>query len=264
MNIEVNHATLAGHSFHHEVATAIALDVLRQHRREPRRLPERLGHRPVPELGRRARARAARDPRAPAASRPAASTSTRSSGARAWTGPICSTPTSAAWTRWPGRCSSRADMVERGDARRDRARSATRAGADDLGGAILSGGHVAGRRWRTGRSGRDRPAPGIGPPGAAREPRQPGDLGRATGPATAEPWATSSGLDVSTTATKAVLIDEAGGGRRHRRRRVRVRRPAAAVERAGPAPVVGRGGGGDPRRRCRQPGSPARRSWPSG
>jgi xylose isomerase len=28
VNIEVNHATLAGHSFHHEIATAVALDVL--------------------------------------------------------------------------------------------------------------------------------------------------------------------------------------------------------------------------------------------
>ena len=28
VNIEVNHATLAGHSFHHEVATAVALGVL--------------------------------------------------------------------------------------------------------------------------------------------------------------------------------------------------------------------------------------------
>ena len=57
VNIEANHATLAGHSFHHEVAVAIAERHLRQHRHEPRRLPERLGHRPVPELGRRAGAR---------------------------------------------------------------------------------------------------------------------------------------------------------------------------------------------------------------
>lgn len=27
MNIEANHATLAGHSFHHEVASAFALDI---------------------------------------------------------------------------------------------------------------------------------------------------------------------------------------------------------------------------------------------
>ena len=42
-----------------------------------------------------------------AGSRPAASTSTPSSAARAWTGPTCSTPTSAASTRSPGRSWSR-------------------------------------------------------------------------------------------------------------------------------------------------------------
>ena len=52
VNIEANHATLAGHSFHHEVAYAAAHGHARQHRRQPRRPAERLGHRPVPELGR--------------------------------------------------------------------------------------------------------------------------------------------------------------------------------------------------------------------
>ena len=47
-----------------------------------------------------------RDPARAAGSRPAASTSTPSSVARAWTGSTCSTPTSAASTRSPGRSSS--------------------------------------------------------------------------------------------------------------------------------------------------------------
>jgi len=52
LNIEANHATLAGHSFHHEVAYAVANGNVRQHRRKPGRPPERVGHGPVPELGR--------------------------------------------------------------------------------------------------------------------------------------------------------------------------------------------------------------------
>ena len=62
VNIEGNHATLAGHSFHHEVAYAVANGDLRLDRRQPGRLPERLGHRPVPQLGRRAVAGPVRDP----------------------------------------------------------------------------------------------------------------------------------------------------------------------------------------------------------
>ena len=64
LNIEANHATLAGHSFHHEVAYAAANGLLGHHRRQPRRPPERLGHRPVPELGRGPGAAAVRDPAA--------------------------------------------------------------------------------------------------------------------------------------------------------------------------------------------------------
>ena len=106
LNLEANHATLAGHSFHHEVAYAIAHGDLRQHRRQPRRLPERLGHRPVPELGRRAVAGRLRDRARGRVHAPAASTSTRSCAARASTGATCSTPTSAGSTRSPSRSSS--------------------------------------------------------------------------------------------------------------------------------------------------------------
>ena len=61
VNIEANHATLAGHSFHHEVAFRGRTDP-RQHRRQPGRSAERLGHRPVPEFGRGSRVAAVRDP----------------------------------------------------------------------------------------------------------------------------------------------------------------------------------------------------------
>ena len=106
VNIEANHATLAGHSFHHEVAYAMAngifgsIDANRgdsQNGWDTDQFPNS-----VDELA----LVAVRDPRAPAASRRAASTSTPSSAARASTGPTCSTATSAASTRWPGRCSS--------------------------------------------------------------------------------------------------------------------------------------------------------------
>ena len=49
LNVEVNHATLAGHSFEHELAYAIANDLLGSVDVESRRSPARLGHRPVPE-----------------------------------------------------------------------------------------------------------------------------------------------------------------------------------------------------------------------
>ena len=50
VNIEVNHATLSGHDFQHELAMAQRVDS-RLGRRQPRRRPARLGHRSIPELG---------------------------------------------------------------------------------------------------------------------------------------------------------------------------------------------------------------------
>ena len=52
VNIEANHATLAGHSFHHEICLRRGQRDPRQHRRQPRRSADRLGHRSIPELGR--------------------------------------------------------------------------------------------------------------------------------------------------------------------------------------------------------------------
>ena len=69
-----------------------------------------------------------------------------------------------------------AAMIESGDARRASARHATPAGPGGLAAAILSGGEAARGARRSGRRRGHRPAPGIGTPGAAREPGQPGDL----------------------------------------------------------------------------------------
>ena len=65
------------------------------------------------------------------------------------------------------------------------------------------------------------------------------------------------GIDVSTTATKAVVLDETGAVLAIGTSGLRVRAAAAAVERAGPAPVVGRAPGRrsgrrSPRRACRR------------
>ena len=181
VNIEVNHATLAGHSFHHEVATAIALgifgsiDVNRgdyQNGWDTDQFPNS-----VDELAlalyeilarRRLHDRRLQLRREAAPPEPGPD-------------PICSTPTSAASTRWRGRCSWRPTCSSTG--RCGIAREERYAGwSAELG---------ARRSWRAAASlaelearvaaGEDRPAPGIGSAGAAREPRQPGDLGR--GPA---------------------------------------------------------------------------------
>ena len=106
LNIEVNHATLAGHSFQHEVAVAIANDLFgsvdanRATRRtggtrtSSRTIPSRWGSRSTRSC-------------VPGGSRRADSTSTPSYAARAWTPSTSSTLTSAAWTRWRRRSSSR-------------------------------------------------------------------------------------------------------------------------------------------------------------
>ena len=47
VNIEQNHANLAGHTFEHEIALAYALGVFGSRRHQSRRPAARLGHRPV-------------------------------------------------------------------------------------------------------------------------------------------------------------------------------------------------------------------------
>ena len=57
VNIEVNHATLSGHSFHHEVAYAMDNGIFGSVDANRGRPSKRVGHRPVPQLGGRAVAR---------------------------------------------------------------------------------------------------------------------------------------------------------------------------------------------------------------
>ncbi len=49
LNIETNHATLAGHTMQHELEVAIGAGALGLHRRQHRRHVPGLGHRPVPD-----------------------------------------------------------------------------------------------------------------------------------------------------------------------------------------------------------------------
>ena len=237
LNIEANHATLAGHSFHHEVAFAVANGDPRQHRRQPRRPAERLGHRPVPELGRGPRPAAVRDP---ARRRPrdrAASTSTPSCAARAPTGPTCSTPTSAASTRSPGPCSWPPTCIEQRRRWPTAARPATRAGTATLGQRdprrLASRCVARGEGRRRARSTRARAS---GQPGAlenvVNQPR--------SGPRTADPDGPRPRHRRLDDGDQGRPRRRGRRGRRRRRRRVRLRDAAAAVERAGPGAVVGR------------------------
>ena len=104
LNIEVNHATLAGHSFQHELAYAIAHDLFGSvdaNRGDPQngwdtdQFPNSVEE---ATLARCTRSCAA------AASAREASTSTPSSGGRASRATTCSTVTSAASTRSPRGC----------------------------------------------------------------------------------------------------------------------------------------------------------------
>ena len=80
---------------------------LRQRRRESRRPAERLGHRPVPEQRRRADARALHDPAGRRASGRGGFNFDAKLRRQSIDPSICSTPTSAASTRWRARCSPR-------------------------------------------------------------------------------------------------------------------------------------------------------------
>ena len=103
VNIEVNHATLSGHSFHHEVAYAVdngifgSVDANRgdpQNGWDTDQFPNS-----VDELS-----LALYEILRGGGSPPAGSTSTPSCDARAWPGTTCSGATSAASTRWPAPC----------------------------------------------------------------------------------------------------------------------------------------------------------------
>ena len=64
LNIEANHATLAGHTLRARGRLRRRQRDARHDRHQPRRPAERLGHRPVPEFGRRADVAVLRDPQA--------------------------------------------------------------------------------------------------------------------------------------------------------------------------------------------------------
>ena len=107
INIEANHATLAGHSFHHEVAFAAAngmLGSIDANRGDPQngwdtdQFPNSVEDLALPAV--RDPARRRDRPRRVQLRRQAAPPEHRAAR-------TCSTPTSAAWTRSPGPCSSR-------------------------------------------------------------------------------------------------------------------------------------------------------------
>ena len=180
LNLETNHATLAGHEMMHELEVAIGAGRPGLDRRQHRRPAARLGHRPVPDRHLPDDPVHALHPRAWAASPPAASTSTPRSAARASSRSTCSTPTSAAWTPSPA-------------ASRSPTRSSPTAGSPRSSrSAIESWDCELGRRDR-GRPGQLRRPRGLHPPqgrrrherqrpaGDAREPDQRVHLSRRRG-----------------------------------------------------------------------------------
>ena len=104
-NIETNHATLAGHTFQHEIEVAASAGNARLDRCQHGRPPPRLGHRPVQHRRPGAHARHGLDPPGRRASARADSTSTPSFAGPRSTSRTSSTPTSAGWT--PTRSPSR-------------------------------------------------------------------------------------------------------------------------------------------------------------
>ena len=177
VNIEANHATLAGPQLPARAGYGVRDRHLRQRRHQPRRLPERLGHRPVSELGRRALAGAATRSCAAAASRTGGfnfdTKLRRQSIARddLFHAHIGGMDTLARALLVA------ADMVEQRTL--DEMREERYAGWD---GRLGQPG--ARRRTEPGRAGgargvgRDRSAARLGPAGDAREPGQPAHLGR--------------------------------------------------------------------------------------
>ena len=171
VNIEVNHATLAGHDFAHEIAAAVnagifgSIDANAGDDRlgwDVDRFPVSVEQMTLGDARDPARRRVhdrraqLRRQAAPPVDRPR---------------PTCSTPTSAAWTRWPGRCSrpTRSSTAASSTLRRD----ARYAGWDgDLGKQLLAGKHsLADLRTRANTARRATPL--VGSSGTPREHRQP-------------------------------------------------------------------------------------------
>ena len=241
VNIEANHATLAGHSFHHEVAYAVAHGILgsidanrgdHQNGWDTDQFPNSVEDLALPST----RSWAA------AASRPAASTSMPSCAARASTATTCSMPTSAASTRSPGPC-----WWPRTCSSAGRLRSARGQRYAGLGRCAR---HEHPRRRAVARVARGQVEAGEHRP----------DAGLRRARSCSRAWSTGASGPPTALSPMALrprdrrLDDRDQGrphrrgrhGRRDRRRRVRLRDPAAALERAGPGALVGRDGRGDP------------------
>ena len=264
LNLEANHATLAGHSFHHEVAYAVAhgifgsIDANRgdyQNGWDTDQFPNS-----VDELVARRSTRSS----AAAGSRPAASTSTPSCAARASTGPTCSTPTSAASTRSPGRCSSPPTWSSGGRSSGSRERALRRLGRRARPGDP--------RRRRVsleeldgaGRAGRHRPAAGVRAARSCSRTSSTGASGRPTRSLTAssaEPtrarWRLRPRHRRLDDGDEGRPVDESGAVAGIGTAEYGFEVAAAALERAGPGAVVGRGGRRDPVGPGRRPASPA-------
>ena len=127
LNLETNHATLAGHEMMHELEVAIGAGALGSIDANTGDYLLGLGHRPVPHEHLSDHPVHALHPAAWAGSRPAASISTPRCAARASSRSTCSTPTSAGWTRSPAASRSPAPSSPTAGSPRS-SRSATGAG----------------------------------------------------------------------------------------------------------------------------------------
>ena len=258
VNIEANHATLAGHSFHHEVAFAVANGILGSidaNRGDPQNgwdtdqfpnsvedlvlpLYEILRHGGIAPGGFNFDAKLRRQ--STDRDRPVPRAYRRARHARP----------GAARRRGPGRATASS-----------RERKADRyAGWDGvLGTAILDGGETPRVARGAGRGRRDR-----------RRAARPGSQELLENIVNQSIWtADTSKVDVRPSADGVAfvlgidVVDDRDQGRprrrggrrrRHRLDRVRLRHPRSPLERAGPGAVVGRRGGRDPRRSSPTPG----------
>ena len=235
-----------------------------QHRRQPRRPAERLGHRPVPELGRGPGAAAVRDP----ARRRARA---RRLQLRRQAAPPEHRPRRPVPRPHRRHGHARPGAPRRGRPDRARRRSprskdgATPAGTATLGTAILDGTRVA-RRSLEARVAAGEIDP-VRRPAARSGSRTSSTSG--SGPPTGR-----TGADRRAYVLGHRRLDDRDQGRPRRRDRRGRRRSAsaeygfehaaAAVERAGPGPVVGRAPRRRSGRRWPRPACPGRTSRPSG
>ena len=225
-----------GYSFHHEVAYAVAHGHPGQHRRQPRRPAERLGHGPVPELRRGPGDAAVRDPqgRRPGHRR----LQLRRQAAAPEHRPDRPVPRPHRRHRHARPGAARRGGHGRGAATLAAMVEARYAGwAGELGQAILAGEVSLADLAASVEAGEIDPERCQRPAGAVRERGQPAPLGAPADGRAVERRPRDRRLDHG---------DQGGPrrrtrlGARHRVARIRVRAAAPAVERAGPRALVGR------------------------